>query len=49
MFIKGITHRFSYHLKPEDDIRIYFKYLPDEDKIYFGHAGKHLKTFTRRK
>lgn len=40
--INGKSIRMSYHIKIKNDVRIYFKYVKEDDCIYIGHSGQHL-------
>lgn len=40
--INGEKVRMRYHIKIKNDVRIYFKYIEEDDCIYIGHSGEHL-------
>lgn len=42
--INGKEVQMRYHIKIKNDVRIYFKYIKEDDCIYIGHSGKHLDT-----
>lgn len=41
-YINGKNIRMRYHIKIKNDVRIYFKYIDEDDCIYIGHSGQHL-------
>lgn len=47
VLINGKKVKMRYHIKIKTDVRIYFKYIEEEDCIYIGHSGQHLDVAKR--